>query len=140
MARDLMSEHGLNVLWTFEFDNGKRRFGACHHGRYKITLSRTLTELNLDKPDAIRDVILHEIAHALAGHRAGHGPHWRAMARRIGANPTRCYDSNTVTTVDAPYTATCGGCGTVFRRFRRPQRGSACSRCRLVLTFTRTGS
>ena len=33
------------------------------------------------------DTILHEIAHAIAGANAGHGPVWKAVAKRIGAAP-----------------------------------------------------
>ena len=35
----------------------------------------------------VKDTILHEIAHALAVARAGHGPAWKTVARRIGATP-----------------------------------------------------
>jgi len=151
LATSLMTEHGLTASgWTFDFDNGKRRFGACHwRGKNKITLSSALTQANINKPEIIRDVVLHEIAHALAGPRAHHGPAWKSMARRIGANPTRCYDSNGVTGVDAPYTATCGGCGATFRKFRKPRAQRACAACcrragrmdpRFFLTFTYVGS
>jgi hypothetical protein len=41
------------------------------------------------------DTLLHEMAHAAAylesGHR-GHGPSWRAWARRVGCRPTTLYD------------------------------------------------
>ncbi len=36
------------------------------------------------------DLILHEIAHANAGPGAGHGPIWKAEARRIGCTADRC--------------------------------------------------
>lgn len=35
---------------------------------------------------AVENVILHEIAHALAGQEAGHGPRWRAVALWIGCD------------------------------------------------------
>lgn len=38
----------------------------------------------------LRDTVLHEIAHAIAGHKAGHGPAWKAIARKVGARPVRC--------------------------------------------------
>ena len=42
----------------------------------------------LDASEAeIRDTILHEIAHALAGPEARHGARWKAIARRIDATP-----------------------------------------------------
>ena len=38
-------------------------------------------------PREVRDTILHEIAHALAGAKARHGPAWKAIAKRLGATP-----------------------------------------------------
>ena len=38
----------------------------------------------------VTDTILHEIAHALAGPGAGHGPAWKATASRLGATPKSC--------------------------------------------------
>ena len=46
--------------------------------------------------EQVRDTVLHEIAHAIAGHEAGHGPLWKATARRIGATPrAKTYESQT---------------------------------------------
>ena len=83
-ARDLMDEHGLDT-WTFAFLEAERRLGDCNHRDRVIRLGRSHA---LDAEDAeIRDTILHEIAHALAGPEARHGPEWKATARRIGATP-----------------------------------------------------
>ena len=44
--------------------------------------------------EQIRDTVLHEIAHAIAGREAGHGPLWKVTARRIGATPrAKAYES-----------------------------------------------
>jgi predicted SprT family Zn-dependent metalloprotease len=40
----------------------------------------------------VRDTVLHEVAHAIAGNRAGHGPEWKEVAKRIGCSATRCHD------------------------------------------------
>jgi len=40
--------------------------------------------------EQLTDTILHEIAHALAGPAAKHGPAWKAIARRLGATPKSC--------------------------------------------------
>jgi len=64
LAVTLMQQHGL-VGWTFKFDHARRRFGCCNFTRRTISLSRPLTFLNDDAE--VRDTILHEIAHALAG-------------------------------------------------------------------------
>jgi predicted SprT family Zn-dependent metalloprotease len=108
--------------WEFDFDRGRRRFGCCHFGKRKITLSRALVALN-DEP-AVRDTILHEIAHANAGPRAKHGPIWKAHARILGCRPEACYDSDTVKAPVSPWMGWCPGCKKQFRRYRRPP---ACS-------------
>ena len=83
-ARALMDEHGLGE-WTFAFLEAERRLGDCNYQDRVIRVGRTHA---LDASDAeIRDTILHEIAHALAGPEARHGPAWKAIARRIGATP-----------------------------------------------------
>ena len=85
LARTLMNEHGLGDI-PFEFDNRRRAFGVTHflinnsvvtHACTvkKITLSEPLVKLNDEA--SVRNTILHEIAHAKAGHTAGHGYAWK---------------------------------------------------------------
>ena len=70
MARDLMTQHdllgpGLWVIneWDFKFDRAVNRLGCCHPHKSLITLSaKIMPTLPVDE---VRDVILHEIAHAL---------------------------------------------------------------------------
>ena len=84
MARRLMDEHGLDA-WTFAFLEAERRLGDCNFQERVIRIGRAHA---LDASEAeIRDTILHEIAHALAGPEARHGAAWKAIARRIGATP-----------------------------------------------------
>ena len=91
MARRLMDEHGLTG-WTFAFVEAKRRLGNCHFQHRVIRISRTHSLEG--SGEQIRDTVLHEIAHAIAGYEAGHGPLWKVTARRIGATPrARAYES-----------------------------------------------
>ncbi len=84
MARGLMDEHGLGD-WSFAFLEAERRLGDCHFEDRVIRIGRAHA---LDASEAeVRDTVLHEIAHALAGPEARHGPAWKATARRIGATP-----------------------------------------------------
>jgi predicted SprT family Zn-dependent metalloprotease len=127
MALNLMLTHGLlQKRWTFEFDNAKRRFGRCSYTYMKITLSKHLVWLN--GPEQVRDTILHEIAHALAGSKAKHGPVWREWCIKIGAKPERCYDSDEVETPKLKYHAKCGACGKEYERARmvRKERKRSC--------------
>ncbi|MCY4170164.1 MAG: SprT-like domain-containing protein [Bacteroidetes bacterium] len=83
-ARELMNRYGLND-WVLEFNDARRQLGACKYSTRNIVLSRVLV-LN-HSPEQITDVILHEIAHAIAGWEAGHGPKWKAICEQLGARP-----------------------------------------------------
>ena len=122
-AAELKRLHGLKG-WLFTFDGAVRRFGSCDYNTKTITLSRKLTRLNDEA--TVRNVVLHEIAHALAGPRAGHGPAWRAQAEGIGCDARRCCDEE-VSFPPAKFKGTCPSCGTEALTFRR--RASACLRC-----------
>ena len=80
-AEALIAAH-LDPSWTFAFDNAKRRAGLCDYTRKRISVSRYLAARYDD--DTNHQTLLHEVAHALAGSRAGHGPRWKAVARELG--------------------------------------------------------
>ena len=123
LARRTMNEHGLQD-WRFQFDNAISRFGLCSFTKKTISLSRKLTELNPE--DEVRDTILHEVAHALAGSKAGHGPEWRRVARSIGCNANRTHEA-----VMPPqkWTVVCPHCNISAQRSRKGKRPVACARC-----------
>jgi predicted SprT family Zn-dependent metalloprotease len=117
LAVTLMKKHKLiDKGWTFKYDNAVKRFGVCMYRSKVIGLSRKLVLLN-DK-DKVVDTILHEIAHAIAGHKAGHGIEWKRVCERIGAKPERCYSSEDTNVVELKYYAKCGGCGNEYQRAR----------------------
>ena len=128
LARDLMLKHGI-AHWDFGFDRSVMRFGICYIKKQRISLSALLVELN-EEPE-VRDVILHEIAHALAGLNEGHGPKWKQVCRDIGAIPKRCYSRITVTQPKAKLHAVCGVCRHEAFRNRMPNnnRKYACGKC-----------
>jgi predicted SprT family Zn-dependent metalloprotease len=124
MARFLMRKHGLAGEWKFEFDRAVLRFGSCQWRRKKITLSAHLTELNDESQ--VRDTILHEIAHALAPPRAGHGKKWQKIARAIGCNGMRCYGDEVVAP-QPKFVGTCPSCSMTVKRNRRNRL--SCAKC-----------
>lgn len=83
MAKDLIAEHLSGAGWRFGWHQRVTAFGTCHHGLHEIKLSRPLTFRNDET--FIRNVLLHEIAHALVGPGNGHNFAFKAMARKIGA-------------------------------------------------------
>ncbi len=68
----LFALHELSHTWSFRFDRATTRLGQCDHRSRTISVSRHLT--HKATPDEVTQVLLHEIAHALAGPRAAHGP------------------------------------------------------------------
>src|SRR5262249_45335961 len=104
------------------FNRLKRKCGLCRFpfdgNPGVIELSVYFVELN--DAEAIRDTILHELAHALAGRGGeyGHGPLWKEIALRIGARPTSCSAGKQM---PGDWQAKCNGCGRVHTRFRKPK-------------------
>lgn len=125
LARKLMAEHAPG--WKFEWDRAKKRYGCTHYGHPKrITLSRPLTELRTQ--EQVERTIKHELAHVLAGAKAGHGPVWRAHARALGIPAVRC--SNDVS-IPGAWVGTCPHCLEQFTKHRKPKRDLlyACPKC-----------
>lgn len=155
LARTLMNKHGIGGM-DFEFDRGKRRVASCRFMRVggathptKITLSGHWTDA-MDEHE-IRDAILHEIAHALAGFEVGHGIQWRVIARSIGCNAMRCAapsaDSQKRMNERTPslWTGTCSK-GHTVQFYRAPGRVRSCTKCHigfsrnhLIVNWTKGG-
>jgi len=125
LAAELIAEHLPGRGWRFGFDHARRRAGACDYGRRRITLSRHLVASG--SIDEARQVLLHEIAHALAGSRAAHGQRWRAVARGIGYTGARLHDRPIAEDL-APWVGTCPA-GHRHVRFRRPSAPLSCGVC-----------
>lgn len=124
MAGDLMTYHRLDHF-TFSLDKSVSRFGYCNSLTRKISLSRTLIEMN--KEDEVLNTILHEIAHALSPTREHHGIFWQKTAKAIGCNGIRCYDSKVVARPPKKYQGQCPSCKRVIYRHRR--KGISCGQC-----------
>lgn len=124
LGLSLLAEHGL-ASWRLVFDRAKRRAGICRYDQSVIGLSAPLTALH-DEAE-VRDTILHEIAHALAGPSAGHGPRWQAIARRIGCSGQRCVPAESPR-VPGAWVGTCPA-GHTSELHRRPVRVRSCSVC-----------
>lgn len=134
MARTLMFTHHLGG-WEFAFDEAKRRFGCCMWRSRTIGLSRHLVEMN-DESE-VRETILHEVAHALAPHGAGHNDEWKRIARSIGCTSNRCYGAH-VKKPTAPLVATCPTCGEEWER-HKILKGLSCRACKATLVWSRDG-
>ncbi|MEM1107600.1 MAG: SprT-like domain-containing protein [Planctomycetota bacterium] len=147
LAHALMQTHGLTADgWTFRFNQRKRTLGLCNYTTKRIELSAPFVARN-DESE-IRDVILHEIAHALTppevppevstartraknhAHAARpHGPAWQATCLKIGANPHRL--NTTAVAPEGKWQAVCPGCQTTHHRHPKPAKGRTyiCKTC-----------
>lgn len=117
-------QYGAGV-WSFGFDHAKRRAGLCNFTARRITVSRYLTAKFED--DDVHQILLHEVAHALAGAESGHGRRWQRIARDIGYVGGRTHDGEIAHEL-APWVGSCPA-GHEHVRFRRPTRESSCGKC-----------
>lgn len=128
--------------------------GLCHYkakGREGAPTCRIeLSTKVVDRPDRLRDTLLHELCHAatwiLHRQRGGHGGLFRfwadCAARRFPQIPpvTRCHSYR----VEVPFVYRCQSCGGCIRRHSRSldTQRKVCSRCggRFVLLAAQRGS
>jgi len=118
MGQALIAEHGL-IEWHFGWNRRKRALGLCRYREKRIELSLYFVRDN-EEP-MVRETILHEIAHALAGEKAGHGPKWKAICAKIGCKAERC-DKGVAVMPRGRWRGSCTGCGKEYWRHRRPMR------------------
>jgi predicted SprT family Zn-dependent metalloprotease len=123
-ANALIALH-LDPTWTFAFDNAKTRAGLCNYTDMRISVSRYLAARYED--DDIHQILLHEVAHAMAGTRAGHGAKWKSVAKELGYEGKRLHDGPIADDL-APWVGACPA-GHVHYRYKRPQRQLACGKC-----------
>ena len=124
-AAELMGRHLPDGSWAFAFDNAKTRAGQCNYTARRITVSRYLASRYED--DEVHQVLLHEVAHALAGAGAGHGARWRSVAASLGYEGSRLHDGERADDL-APWVGVCP-VGHRYYRHRRPTTRLSCSRC-----------
>jgi len=137
VARREMSKHGLHD-WSFGFANTKRRLGVCKFQTKRIEIAEYYALHSA--AETVLDTLLHEIAHALAGPSARHGPAWKAIAIRLGAIPRACDTSDDAVVKPGDWQSTCPACQKTIHRYRRPKtlNGYLClckARSRLVFEY-----
>lgn len=130
-AEARMAEHLDMSLWSFGWDSAKKRLGVCKYDQHLISLSRYFVDYH--SLGEIDQVMRHEIAHALAGSRAGHGPKWKKIATELGYNHKRI-SGDAIGNATAKLIGTCPNGHTVYRH-RKPKTQLSCSRC--ATTFDR---
>ena len=111
--------------WSFVWDTrAVRRYGQCRYRSKEIGITKKLA--NINTIEETKDVVLHEIAHALVGRGHGHDHVWKRMCRKVGAKPERCYTpedrGGTVKTIKGKYKLVNKDTGEVYRYYHRRPR------------------
>lgn len=135
LAKSLIRKYPELGGWGVTTNRRKRAFGVCNYTYRRIELSEFLIPHMTD--EAIKDTIIHEIAHALTrGHNHDHV--WRRKCielggdgRRVGGDEKYKGGAETRKELDktAKYTFTCPVCGDSHGRNRRSKRSSSCGKC-----------
>lgn len=141
-ARFVLDQQGLSD-WTVRWDRAKRRAGCCVHSKQELSFSAPLAQIY---PVAtLRDVVLHEVAHAVAGAHHNHDAQWRRVARQLGARPAALLPPD-LPRPPAAWVGTCPRCGASKELHSAPRRVVSCGRCApqfqadLVFRWTRNGT
>ncbi len=141
-ARLVLDAHGL-YDWSLAWDQARRRAGSCNYSKRLITFSEPL--FRLYEADTARDVVLHEVAHALAGPNQGHNAHWKAIASALGAVPKALLPPG-LPKPEPVWVGQCRQCGTSKELFSMPRRVVSCGICSpkfdaaFILEWTRHGT
>ena len=75
LAVSLISKHLAGGNWQFKWNDSINALGMCSYRDKRIILSKRWTRALPESE--VTDTILHEIAHAMAGHASGHGCYWK---------------------------------------------------------------
>jgi hypothetical protein len=75
--------------WKWQFTNSVRRLGCCWYDKKLLEFS---VPYIVEHPTTAKDTLMHEIAHGIAGARAGHGREWKQIAWQLGATPRACVE------------------------------------------------
>ena len=132
LTRDLLAAHGLSHI-DVQLMRKTARLAECRFrspapwedpAPHTIALSTGVVKANAWTD--LAPVVLHEIAHAIAGYRAGHGPAFVSVAIALGGIPT---PTHTMPNLAAGgWHAECPACGEKTRRVRLSARRFFC-RC-----------
>jgi RimJ/RimL family protein N-acetyltransferase len=125
LAERKIAEHLDLQVWSFKWDNAKRRAGLCNYRDKTISISTYHAQVH--SIDETLQVVLHEVAHALSGKDAGHGKQWLATAKSIGYRAEK-FTGKEIASEFAPWLGVCPS-GHEHYRYRKPTRQLACGLC-----------
>lgn len=123
LAVALLHQHGL-ANWKLKLGRGRWNAGLCHFDRHTIELSEPFVQANTS--EKVRDLVLHEIAHAIAD-RVRHDAVWKATAKMLGCKAEPRPD---LERPPGKWKLVCDHCGHAVHRVRKPDgRRRSCRIC-----------
>lgn len=138
MARSLMDAHGLKD-WKLRLNTRTSSAGLCYFDTKTIALSTVYIKHRDATIDILKNIVLHEIAHALVGKAHGHDAVWRAKALEIGCDGKRCTVLKNERTPKNKYLISCE-CHKAFRDRlcgkMKNVHGQKCRRCHTTISVT----
>jgi hypothetical protein len=121
LCEDLLIKYGLEN-WKCRINRGNNNWSAiCRHSFKTIELSHKLIRCS---EKYIIDTILHEISHAICGHKEAHGEKWKFVCEKIGCSG-EVYGIN----IQEKYLAICNSCGYHHTRNELPLTKVSCIFC-----------
>ena len=114
--------------WGFGMNHTKRSLAICDYTKRTIFISSYFLRGENCNEKSMRNSILHEIAHALAGSKNGHNEEWKRIALSIGCDGHRCGS------MDKPkgsYLMVCPNFCFKQEYYRKPKvEGKVCLKCK----------
>lgn len=127
LAEQLIQKHLPNTQYKFYWFSHLKVLGECNYRMPGIGLNRRFVAVN--PKVVVKDIILHEIAHALTPKDKNHGKRWRAVCRRIGCIPKASPSHPKFVVIKGRYCAVCDVCDEVYYHDRKT-KGNIC-RCQI---------
>lgn len=114
--------------WSIAMDDKKTSLGQTDYNKKRITISRHfLRGVSCDEKK-MRNTVLHEIAHVIAGPNENHGKKWKSIALKIGCDGKVC---GYMDLPDAKYIVTCKNKCFVNSYYRKPKvENKICPKCK----------
>jgi hypothetical protein len=118
MANYLMRVYHHESLegWEFDFCKTVTAVALCRYDDKTIRFSEFF--INLITKDNLKEAIVHEIAHVIAGPEANHGPEWQDAMKTLGYQNAKPYIS--VSDLPKPKYGIFFGSEMVKAYYRRP--------------------
>lgn len=126
LAEGLIDKHGL-VGWKFNYNKDQLTAGLCFTELKLIELSALMCITNTI--ETVTDIILHEIAHGIAGVKAKHNTRWKKKFQEIGGTGKILFEGNAF----AKHISICSKCNHQYGFSKIPVKQKACSMCDVEL-------